>query len=371
MIRRSVALCAALLLLASGTACQRERRVRELVLGYLAKTESLSHTINYSESVKGDKFEVKGQVEDAFRYQTLIRKSRVDVLEHVVDDDTVAVRVMDPSAIPALSEGLLVPSDSPLLTDALRAGGWIIDPAGAPTIKKKLADPDAYPISSPLLDPIEIFTYIRSAIENAADVKQWREDDIEPAYRRGEDHFPKPSSAVERRFDLVRPALPNLLRAGGPSIGPVEPDVFNFRKMAIYVRDERVIRVEEEIAIDDHPEVKEAIEKGRTRVIELVKAIKELRTRKKIKLRKMSATFGALGSKIQVRKPTEGINTSLKTFLGPEYSKQTNLLGFALPPEGAGTPSDGDEPAPEQPTGTATDGGGSDAAPPDAGTPSP
>lgn len=332
MRRFLVAAVAACLLLQIG--CARQAKLRERVLGFVSRTEALTKTFDYQEEIGAESIRVTGRIGDAFRYQETVKMGGVDVLEQIVDDDAVAVRVLNPEKIPTLAGGSLIAGASPILSDTLRSGEWVIDPSGAPPIQKKQVDPDAYVPSNPLRDPIDIFTYLRTSIATAADIREWREDDITPAYRPKEDRFPPADlNAGVRRFDLVRPPLPNLLRpaAGGAGGGTsqVDPRTYHFRKMAIYVRGDRIVRVLEEIDVDGHAEVQEAIERRRTRVIELVKNIKAGATREKIKIRKMSITFSEFGEDFEIRKPENGLLASLKALFGPDAPRESgNIFGF-------------------------------------------
>lgn len=353
-------------LLASASACGRAQKVREKVNGYINATEREPRAFEFTEEIRGDKVTVKGTIEDGFRYQEVVALKGSPVLEQVVSDDALSVRVIDAGRLPMFAAGSPLLDSSPILTDSLRAGTWVTDPAGAPPFRKAAPNPEEFQISDPLRDPVEVLQYVKLAIDSARDVKQWREDDIDPAYKRSEDNFPKPAiKEGERRFDLIRPNLPNLNRPGNTP-GQVDPSIFHFRKMAIYVRADKVVKVMEEISIDDHPEVKEAVEKKRDRVLTLIKALKAGQTREKVRLRKMSVTFRNIGKDLSISAPQDPLKTSLTSFFSVAPAGTSNVFGFGTnsgaadsggstggpgvpapaPAEGSPQPADPSQPAP-------------------------
>lgn len=343
---------------ASTFACGRAQKVRERVMDYTNTTERAARTFEYTEEISDEKLKVQGRIEDGFRYQEIVALDGVPVLEQVVSDDALSVRVIDAGRLPLFSAGAPLLDSSPILTDTLRAGTWVTDPSGAPPFRKAAPNPEEFQISDPLRDPIEILQYVKLSIDSARDVKQWREDDIDPAYKRSEDPFPNPALAEgEKRFDLLRPPLPNLNRPSNTP-GQVDPSIFHFRKMAIYVRDNQVVKVMEEISIDDHPEVKEAVEKKRDRVLRLIKALKAGQTREKVRLRRMTVTFKSIGKKVEVPIPQDSLKASLTSFFSTAPTGTSNVFGFGTRAGDAGG-------------GTADETGRPEPAPPAEGSPQP
>ena len=81
------------------------------------------------------------------------------------------------------------------------------------------------------------------------EVHRWDPHDLNPAYRATEDVFPQPSKASGvARYDLRRPFLPPIGLTTGTASDSF-PQTKNFRKMAIYVKDNRIIRVMERVEL--------------------------------------------------------------------------------------------------------------------------
>jgi hypothetical protein len=151
----------------------------------------------------------------------------------------------------------------------------------------------------------------------ASDVKIYQSEDIDPAYKVYEDHFPKPQvKGGERRYDLVRPALPRFSganAAGGGQSNSAQTQ--NFRKMAIYVKNGRIEKVFEEIDVVGHKDFVEAKKNHQQHLLDLEERILKGQTQNKIRQRKASIVFDKLGTSIKVRKP-EGLIAALKEIYG-------------------------------------------------------
>ena len=162
---RRIGLCGLLVaatlgLSACSGATDAEKRLREA----LRNTEKLSNTFLYTETVHdkaGDhETDVRGLVEDDFRYKARVAEDGRPVLDEVVSDDALAVRFLDPSAMtrflrkPSTTKqggsGVggagngAVPAPEPAATgggtpgepsaaDLLATRRWVLDPAGAPS----------------------------------------------------------------------------------------------------------------------------------------------------------------------------------------------------------------------------------------------
>ncbi len=102
--RRRIAVSGLLVVTALGLsgckgATDAEKRLREA----LHNTEKLSNTFLYKETVHdkaGDhETDVRGLVEDDFRYKARVAADGKPLLDEVVSDDAIAVRFLDPAAI--------------------------------------------------------------------------------------------------------------------------------------------------------------------------------------------------------------------------------------------------------------------------------
>lgn len=336
-MRRAVVALLTLSLLAPAS-CGRAVRIRQRVLGFVTATEKLPRRFVYVAEVAGRQVEVRGRIEDGFRYQETLRLGGSAVLEQIVADDAVALRIMDPGKVPLLSSGVLVPGSSPIVTEALRSGQWVVDPSGAPSIARKAADENALG-GNPLRDAVEVLRYIRVAVNEAFDVKEYSEEDLDPAYRPSEDTFPKPDhNAGVRRYDVVRPPLPRPAGLGGLQQQP--PRTAHFRRMAIYVKGSRILRILEHVDVEGHKDFVEARKKGKKRLLELLKSVLAGQGPERVLPRKMSVVFSELGAKVSIRQPQDALLASLAGFFG-ESSGYANLFGgggSTFAPTGGGPP---------------------------------
>jgi hypothetical protein len=198
---------------------------------------------------------VQGLVEDDFRYKARLIQGSQPVLDEVVNDDAIAVRFAQPSKLAAFiddsqraSADLHTPLAGVSVVDVLEAKRWVLDKAGAPS----LTDASRSTVNvdrDPIFDALGAFSYVERAMAEAQEVHRWDADDLNPAYRASEDVFPQPSkgSGVVR-YDLRRPNLPPVGNLSG-SANDAFPQTKHFRKMAIYVKNGRIIRVMERVEV--------------------------------------------------------------------------------------------------------------------------
>jgi hypothetical protein len=311
-VRRKLALVFVIGLLVL-TACRRTQEDREEVLSFIARTEALAREFVYEAEEDGRSIEVQGVFEDSLRFHALLRIDGADVLEQVVDDDSLAVRVIDPTKIPSLAEGTA--AGSTIILDALRSGQWVLDPSGAPPLTIRV-DEEIPTGQDAVLDAAGALNYARLAAEQAAEVKEWQAEDLEPAYRPFEDHFPEgnPSAGI-RRFDLVRRGIPRPTQELGTF--EVEPEASMFRRMVIYVKDGRIFRIIEEVDIAGHPDFVDAKEQGKTQMLEFLEQIQALTGSRAVEEREMTIVFRNIGEETTVRPPPEPLRASLRGIFSP------------------------------------------------------
>lgn len=309
------------------TSCEEAVKTPQRVLGFIANTEKLSRSFTYEEIAGEKQLMIEGRIEDSFRYQESLRINGTDVMEQVVSDDSMAIRIIDATKVPDLAgDPAVVPVPGfAIVSQSLLAGDWVIDPSGAPAIYRGGTELDQVGVD-PLADAVEVLRYVRVSIATAFDVKEYREEDLDPAYRPSEDPFPKPDGREGiRRFDLVRPFLP---RPTGSGQGPQNaPQTRHFRKMAIYVKGNLVVKVMEEIDVEGHEDFKEARRKGNERVLEILESVRRGLSQERIRPRKMTVDF-AFGS-FTVSKP-EGLQASI----GPQFQQAGYGGIFSLDPGG-------------------------------------
>jgi len=242
-------------------ACGDRDETRDELRRHVRNTARLAMRFEYADDrpadpVTGDKARrlvVRGIVEDDFRYKARVAFDRTDAFDEVVYDDLLAVRFIDPRRLGTFVNKQKVP-EANLETDieglnlvqALETRRWVVDPAGAPS--RTSGSPTSEHLGKdPVLDAITIMNYVERAIQEAAGVQEWNPDAISPTYSTSEDTFPKPEDGSGvTRYDLVRPVLPPPANLEGRSDVAV-PATRHFRRMAVYVKDGRVIQVREAI----------------------------------------------------------------------------------------------------------------------------
>lgn len=333
----------AISLFITAAGCGDPVEIRNRVFDFLNTTQRLTREFVYSEEVEGNSVTVKGRLEDAFRYYEILSKEDQDLVEWVVSDDTLAIRMIDPGKVPFLQDGSLLPGASLIVTDALRQGRWVLDPAGAPSVIRTDEDRTA----DPLLAAVEVLDYVRVAVTEAFNVKQWREQDLDPAYRPHEDIFPQPKiEQGEQRYDLQRPILPR--PTGALNTQQNQPRTSHFRKMAIYVKGGRITRVMEHVDIEGHFEFVRARERNSTRMLELLEAIQTGAGPERIVERKMEVSFSELGSDdIAIDVPRGALVASLRSaFAGtPSIGSFFSVAPMDVPAIPTGEPAEGQDAA--------------------------
>lgn len=236
----------------------------------LQRTALLSHRFAYvDEEVLGHRVEVVGLIEDDLRYKARLLLDGVPVRDEVVNDDAVAALFLEPEKALALaldpgelrsasfagppSLETVLNSAPPLLQPQLKAlfeRRWVVDPVGAPMLLGAVNDQPRQG-ADPIFDALTVLAYTRNAINDAAEVRRYDEESLEPTYRPEHDRFPKPDrEAGVARYDLKEPALPftGISATDAPRLRP--PSAAHFRKMAVYVQRDRIVEVREEIDIE-------------------------------------------------------------------------------------------------------------------------
>lgn len=237
-------------------ACSSKLDQRHEVLAAIHRTAQQSAKMVYEDTRADRAFRVTGLIEDDFRFKARVALGGAPGYDEVVSDDTLAVRFFDPTQVSAFVNRDAVAKANPAtdlpgikVTDALLARRWVVDPAAAPVLTESgRSQVDLG--KDPVLDAITALDYVETAVNEAASVKKWSKDDIEPAYLHDEDHFIEPGSGsgVER-YDLVRPPLP---AAGAIGVGGqvATPKTSTFRKMAIYIKGGYVVKVAEDVSVE-------------------------------------------------------------------------------------------------------------------------
>lgn len=253
MKRGAVVLLVALLASALAGCGGKDEPAEDDLRDAINRTERLSRTFVYEEKSGGTTYEVRGLIEDDFRSKARLTVDGEEAFDQVESDDALAVRFLDTSRLRDMIDRPATLSDEPDERDAvdpieaLRTHRWVLDEAGAPPllagdeIDRELGD-------DPVLDALDVFTYLRSAIGGARQVIKFNVDSLD--YKPFEDPFPHPEKGVVR-YDLERPSLPKPTAIRGANSGPALPGIIHIRKLSVYVKDGLIIRVLEQIDPDE------------------------------------------------------------------------------------------------------------------------
>ena len=330
-------------------ATDAEKRLREA----LRNTEKLSSTFLYQETVHdkagNHETDVRGLVEDDFRYKAQVASDGKPILDEVVSDDAIAVRFLDPASMvrflrkqstakqsgsgvggsgaPSPDAGAgagaeqggssLAPGE-PTATEILTSRRWLLDSSGAPSAFNA-ANADQKLGDDPIADARAVFAYVGRAIDEAVRIVEYNPESLD--YRKDEDPFetPKDGSGVSR-YDFERPNLPKASQTGTGS-NQVTPDTRHFRKMSVYVKDKRIIRVAEKIDVESRLDDLEKIydtkfptDRPQADVAAIaVEALNVIRTgqgQDPIRMRDMEYSLKDLGTDVKVDMPADTIKGS-------------------------------------------------------------
>lgn len=386
-----VILTLALVLATSFVACGDREEARDDLLQAIRRTEQLSYRFVYVDERPDDVIpggaptvadtEVQGLVEDDFRFKARVSLNGSTAFDEVVHDDLLAIRFLEPGRVGALvnKEKVAKADTSTELegVDAvtvLQSRRWVVDESAAPGVTVSRVQ-EATLGTDPVLDAITALTYVEAAVISAQDVEKYNPDDLTPVYSATEDQFPKPEDGSGvTRYDLRRPKLPPPGGEQGAGGDAGRPATRHFRRMAVYVKDGRVIQVREVIDLkgkflDDvvkyantfaraagaPPEQLEQFsaaldavpedERGNF-VLEALNRALSATGDEPILRRTMSLDLTDLGADIEVDLPTTDVVRGKLGFLIVTASGKPEATGATSADTGAGTPSAGQGTAP-------------------------
>jgi hypothetical protein len=314
--RRAIALATIVAGLAGLTsACKRDFGDRQVVRDAIARTERLARRFTYDDVLGSKKTEVRGVVQDDFRYKARLVVGGAPILDEVANDDALADRIVDPASLSLLEAPAGQTAATPAVLTALSTQRWVLDPVGAPSLIPN-ADDKRKQGDDPVFDALTALDYTRAAVEASAFVKQYQPDALEPIYRPSEDPFPKPArGSSTKRYDLKEQPLPSkngVTQAGGQQV----PTIEDFRKMAVYIRDGRVVEVQE--SIDVASKLPNLIRNfglpAGTTVSEAIAGINSVRKGQgsdPIRVRRMTLQFTDFNAGESADLPTDAVNGSL------------------------------------------------------------
>lgn len=252
-IRKLVAtgLSAAILAAGLGACGEPDDDAADELRAAMTKTALLARQFSYQEETATEQVEVRGIIEDDFRYKARLLVRGSPALDEVVSDDAIVDRFIDPNVVDLFIEPQDLADASPELRKAsaeavghLRSSKWVLDPAGAPALLTSSTERRDVG-TDPIYDALTVFRYIEQVMTSQA-VRRYSKNDLE--YRPKEDPFPRPPEGSDvTRFDFVRAKVPRPTDGGGAN--QTVPGAGSFRKMAVYVKDGLVYEVREDVDV--------------------------------------------------------------------------------------------------------------------------
>lgn len=255
-VRRGTTALVSLIAATSLAGCTQPERKIEVVQTAVATTRRHAAEFAYTDARDDRVVTVAGVVEDDFRFKALVSINGSPAYEEIAYDDALALRFHDTALLPELIDRTRIDTadistelKGVTAVQALQTRRWVIDDDGAPPVTAFGTAANEIG-TDPVFDALTALRYVEKSLSEAFSVEEWREEDLNPTYSRTEDFFPKPEEGSGvTRYDLARLFLPAAGEAAGSGGQRSLASTKNFRKMAIYVKDGRIIRVLERIEV--------------------------------------------------------------------------------------------------------------------------
>ncbi len=226
-------------------ACGDPEQADDELRDAIRATERLPFKYAYEEESGRRLVEVRGIVEDDFRYKAQVAVDGSPAYEEVVSDDVVAARLLDPDALGTFVKEELAGESAGEFekgATALQDQQWVIDRTGAPSLlrsggsQRRLGD-------DWIIDSLTVFDHLEQVMRTQPTVLFNRES---LDYRENEDPFPHPRDGV-RRYDIRPLDLPRRSDATGGNQQTLGER--HFRKISVYVEDGVILEVREAIDV--------------------------------------------------------------------------------------------------------------------------
>jgi hypothetical protein len=292
------------------SACSDPNEDADRLRSFVRASEREPRTLVVQSVTEDQEYTVRAQVEDELRYSMQLGSGGRDLLEYVVRDDAVAVRLLDPSFGSRVANVL----GDPVVDSALKAGRWVLDPSGAPPLIQTDVVAGGETSGDPFRDAQGVLRYVDQAMGQAREVKEFTLEDIE--YRSALDPWRYPEEDEgEVRYDLIRPFLPTSEAATVGAQGDIGPA--QFRKAVVFVERRRVREVCSLVDIKGHEEFVELREQGLDSnpfLANLLRRIERGETANPIQERYLHAEIDYPG-RVSVQIPADAVTGKLETFL--------------------------------------------------------
>ncbi|MCW2544231.1 MAG: hypothetical protein JWM40_1783 [Frankiales bacterium] len=281
-LRRTAVVVAVCVMATGMSACKKDDSTKRLVLKALDRAIATPHTFVHVDEDLNHKTTVSGQLADSLRYQLLLNVDGKPVWQQVVRDDAVADLFLDPKQVTTYagagsSPAVNVVSDYQMLARflpknvppppfdklprtkpiqptlallALQQGKWVVDKVGAPVIPN-IGTAAEQLATTPFLRPLVMLSAVRDEVDKLEPqwIKKYSKDDLSPFFKPKDDPFPQPSAGVDR-YDVSQAPLPPITATSRNS-RPEPPDMTSLRKLAIYMKDGKVVQIRENYDVLD------------------------------------------------------------------------------------------------------------------------
>ncbi|MGH2759818.1 MAG: hypothetical protein ACRDKJ_09665, partial [Actinomycetota bacterium] len=292
------------------TACRRTDYF-ETLRGVVTTSGNVPRAFTYSTVADDHAFTVSGEAQDDLRYSMVLSQQGRELVEYVIRDDSLSVRLRDPAFGARLANVL----GDPVVDAALRQGRWVTDPAGAPSLVRSDVRGATESSGDPFRDARDVLDFLTAAMTAGRDVRLFSLDDVE--YRSQLDPWEYPEDeGKEERYDVLRPFLPisEAAATAGSIQGSVGPA--QFRKLSVFVEKRRVMKVCSVIDVEGHEEFLALRRRGLDSnpfLRDLLEQIRTGETATPIEQRYLVADV-RYPSRVEVNAPSDAVTGRLETF---------------------------------------------------------
>lgn len=311
----------ALLVALVGAACSNPEEDADELRSFIRLSERVPRAFTYTVAEEDAAYEVEAKIEDELRHAMVLTYDGREVMDYVVRDDALAVRIRDQEFASRLANVL----GDPVVDEALKAGRWVIDPAGAPPLIGAEVRAGQETSGNPFRDARDAIRSVEEAMGSSRRIREFTLDDVE--YRSQLDPWRYPAGEDEVRYDLQRPLLPTneaQTVQGSGDIGTSQ-----FRKMSVFVDKRRITQICSVIDVRGHEEFRELRRRGLDSnpfLAQLLRRIERKETALPIEERYAVAAI-VYGEDASVDAPTDAVTGKLEAFVTAfDSAREAGLL---------------------------------------------
>lgn len=252
-MKRLTVLLLALALVAG--ACSDPNEDADELRSFVRASEREPRTYTINVASENQAFRIHATVEDELRYAMVLSFGGREVMDYVVRDDALGLRLRDPSFAARLANVL----GDPVVDAALKEGRWVTDPAGAPPLIRSEVDAAGATPNDPFREAQDILRFVIQSMGQSPLIREFTLDNVEYRSRLDPWRYPNEERG-EVRYDLRRPILPKNEAQTIQSAGDIGPE--QFRKMSVFVSDRRIRQICSFVDVQGHEEFIELRRRG-------------------------------------------------------------------------------------------------------------